>query len=74
MPKKAKKAKVVDSWEHDGDESSIDSREEDNTGSEGPQANGENTYDESERKLKRVLIMFKKLQVEFDTKFRKMFA
>jgi hypothetical protein len=70
---KAKKAKVVDSWEDDGDESSIDSKEED-TGSEAPQANRENTNDESERKLKRVLIMFKKLQVEFDTKFRKMFA
>jgi ATP-dependent RNA helicase DDX60 len=70
---KAKKAKVVDSWEDDGDESSIDSKGED-TGSEAPQANGENTYDESERRLKRVLIMFKELQAEFDTKFRKIFA
>jgi len=72
--RKAKKAKVVDSWEDDGDESSIDSKEEEDTGSEAPQSNGENTYDESERKLKQVLIMFKKLQAEFDTKFRKMFA
>ena len=28
----------------------------------------------TEKKLKRVLVMFKKLQVEFDTKFRKIFA
>jgi superfamily II RNA helicase len=70
---KARKAKVVDSWDDSGDESSSEDNDGD-TGSEAAQENGDNMDEMTERKLKKVLVMFKKLQVEFDTKFRKIFA
>jgi ATP-dependent RNA helicase DDX60 len=70
---KARKAKVADSWEDSGDESSSneDGR---NTGSNDAQENWDDRDELMESRLKKVLVMFKKLQVEFDTKFRKTFA
>ena len=70
---KARKGKVVDSWDDDSDESSSDDGEG-GIDSETAQANGDDMDELTERKLKKVLVMFKKLQVEFDTKFRKIFA
>jgi hypothetical protein len=73
LKQKSKKAKVADSWDDDGDDSSGQEGEED-TESERAPTNGGDTVAETDRKLKRVLLMFKKLQVEFDTKFRETFA
>ena len=70
-----KKSKVADSWD-DGESS------EDEQVSTGPQSGAETAAvgseddegDVAERRLKKVLVMFQKLKIEFDTKFRKIFA
>jgi hypothetical protein len=77
-----KTAKVLDSWEDDGEDDGSDDdnddasdldREGDSDSQCAPSHRGD-TARETERKLAKVLVMFKKLQGEFDAKFRKTFA
>jgi hypothetical protein len=77
-----KKAKVLDSWEDDGEDDGYDDNNDDpsDLDREGdiespcaPSHSGD-TARETDRKLTKVLVMFKKLQGEFDAKFRKTFA
>ena len=70
---KAKKTAVAESWDDGGDESSSDDSEGDASREAAPEITDE-TDEVTERRLKRLLVMFKKLQVEFDTKFRKIFS
>ena len=69
----ASRMAVAESWDDGGDESSSNDDEGD-ANSESGQGGTEGTDELMDRKLKMMLLMFKKLQVEFDTKFRKIFA
>jgi hypothetical protein len=72
-----KKAKVLDSWDDDNGDDDDDSSDRDGEGdidSQRAPTNRADTSVEIDRQLKKILLMFKKLQGEFDAKFRKTFA
>lgn len=73
--KPKKKAKVADSWDDDGDssEDGVDT-ELSEAQARAAKASEEDMGELAEKRLKRVLFMFKKLKEEFDGKFRKIFA